>query len=274
MTPSSFEEWKEYFLRNNLGDPSKSPTSWEVSPVEELVSKGAFTSKRGGGSAAKLEANEYTLNSAIEITKDTGTTSDIDGSTSNTDVINIAPDETQTESFNSFSQGTTSESRIETNVILGETAYEMPTDGVAENRISAAAKIMSLRGESDPNSSLRAFKLLEEERIMNIENKASSASVSSYHLNKLSAEAELAWLRSSTEGNQLMFMSDGRSGTSDTPEFRRMWKDVTPKIFKLIAGVDVDPSQDPQVRTLVHPSCREDTEGRLTSPLIVSVSEL
>lgn len=26
---SSFEEWKEYFLRNNLGDPMTAPTSWE-----------------------------------------------------------------------------------------------------------------------------------------------------------------------------------------------------------------------------------------------------
>lgn len=47
---SSFEDWKEYFLRNNLGDPMTAPSSWE----EENSSSRSGTGSSSMNSSKKI----------------------------------------------------------------------------------------------------------------------------------------------------------------------------------------------------------------------------
>lgn len=126
---------------------------------------------------------------------------------------------------------------------------------------------MFSRGESDATaSSHRAYVLLESELAGAEEPAPSSSSPSpTAELRRSTAEALLAWIRSSTGANGLVVDDSGQVVTSDTAEKRRLWAEHSPRLLQLLKSIEMYPSSDPEVCPLP-PDVRYHPEVEVVTP--------
>lgn len=249
---SPFEEWKSYFLRNNLANPSTASTSWEMR--EEPVRKGRKAQAKNDIDSVSDDAtapqNDRSRSSSTMMEGSGTSKRSLEGDSGSAGVTNGLHDTTSaattTESPKSMSAS--DGSAIDSSSLLPRENDGSLSADKTTGRISSAVGLMSARGEGDYSSSLRAFSLVEEE-LLALESDATSStpSTSRLEVTKLAASAKLSWIRSSTEGNQMKLAKKGGATTNDTPEFRRVWKVHAPEVLELIEKTGEDPAQDPEV---------------------------